>query len=247
MKKIIVFLVIAVIFIIYLITLDRKVYYLAIGDELSISSKEGYSKKIETYLRSKDKLEIFIDDFSTSNYRITDVINDINNNVKINHNNKDISKKNALIKADLITASIGMNDITSRINIKNINLSDNYDFLYEDVDEIINDLDQMLELLRKYCKEDIILVGLYYPFKVQNKELVNIFLYANNKFKVECEKYNINYIDIYNLFLENSDYLSSENNLYPSGDGYEAIYNQVVVTINNTLLKNSWFWIEKLL
>lgn len=243
MKKIILILISAIILIIYLLTADRKIYYLTLGDELSVinydDNDKSYSSKLSEYLDSKNKLEIFINDFSKENYRTTDVINDINNNIKIKYGNKNISIKNALIKADLLTISIGMNDIVSRINIKNINVYDNYEFLYDDVDKICNDLDQLLNLLRQYCKENIILIGLYYPFREQNQELTNIFLYANNKFKTVSEKYKISYVDIYNQFLENDDYLSSKAILYPSSDGYRVIYDQVKITINNTLLKNS--------
>ena len=243
MKKLILILIVISIFIIYILTVDRKIYYLTLGDELSIinydNNDDSASAKLSNYLSGKNKLEVFINNFSRENYHITDVINDINNNTKTNHNNKDISIKNALIKADLLTISIGMNDITAMINIKNINTSDSYEFLYNDIDKISDDLDQLLYLLRKYCKENIILIGLYYPFNEQNQELTNIFLYANNKFKTISEQYNINYIDIYHQFLENENYLSSKKLLYPSSDGYNAIYDQLVVTINNTMLKNS--------
>lgn len=240
MKKIFITgIVILLIFVIYLTTIDNKVYYLTLGDELSVSTDEvvSFSDKVVRYLNDKEKLEIFVNDFSKDNYYINDVINDIKENKKVNHENKNISIKNALIKADLLTLSIGMNDITSKINIKSVNLSNNYSFLYNDIDKIIVNLDEMLKLVRQYCKEDIILLGLYYPFNIQNQELVNIFLYGNNKFKEVATKYNVNYIDIYNIFLEDDKYLSKNNTLYPSQAGYNTIAEQIVVTINNTVLK----------
>lgn len=240
MKKLLISsVVIILIFIIYLTTLDRRVYYLTIGDELSISTDEvvSYSDKVVRYLNDNEKLEIFVNDFSKNNYYIKDVVSDIKENKKVNHENKSISIKNALIKADLLTISIGMNDITSKINIKNVNLSNNYSFLYDDIDKIVVDLDEMLKIVRQYCKEDIILLGLYYPFNIQNKELVNIFLYGNNKFKEVANKYNVRYIDVYNIFLEDDKYLSINNTLYPSQTGYNTITEQIVVTINNTVLK----------
>lgn len=231
--------VILLIFIIYLTTIDKKVYYLTLGDELSVSTDEivSFSDKVVRYLSDNEKLEIFVNDFSKDNYNINDVIDDIKENKKVNYENKSISIKNALIKADLLTISIGMNDITSKINIKNINLSNNYSFLYNEIDEVVIELDEMLKLIRIYCKEDIVLLGLYYPFNIQNQELVNIFLYGNNKFKEVADKYNVRYIDIYNIFLENDKYLSENNTLYPSQTGYNTIAEQIVVTINNTVLK----------
>ena len=240
MKKILITsMVVLLIFVIYLTTTDKKVYYLTLGDELSVSTDEviSFSDNVVRYLNDKEKLEIFVNDFSKDNNYINDVINDIKENKKINHENKNISIKNALIKADLLTISIGMNDITSKINIKSVNLSRDYSFLYNEIDKIVVNLDEMLKLVRSYCKEDIILLGLYYPFNIQNKELVNIFLYGNNKFKEAADKYNVRYIDIYNIFLENDKYLSINNPLYPSQTGFNTIAEQIVVTINNTVLK----------
>lgn len=239
MKKIIIISIVGlIIFLIYLTAADKKIYYVALGDELSLNiNNNNYSQTISEYLTANNKLEIFVNQFSKDNYHITDIINDIKNNKKININNKSKTIKNALIKADLLTLSIGINDITSKINIKNLNLSNDYNFLYDDIDEIVSDLDILLNLLRQYCKEDIMLVGIYYPFKIQNNDLADIFLYANNKFKETTKKYNINYIDIHNLFIENSEYLTE--NIYPSVEGYNIIAEQIIVTINNTLLKNS--------
>ncbi len=240
MKKILITsLVVLLIFIIYLTTIDKKIYYLTLGDELSISTDEvvSYSESISNYLDENNKLEVLVDEFSQNNHHITDIIKDIKDNRKAKHENKDISIKNALIKADLLTISVGMNDITSKINIKNLNLSNDYSFLYNDIDEITNDLEELLTLVRQYCKEDIVLVGLYYPFSVQNQELVNIFLYGNTKFKEISDKYKVKYIDIYNIFLEDEKYLSLPRTLYPSQTGYETIAEQIVVTINNTVLK----------
>ena len=103
MKKILVIgVVIISIFLIYLTTIDKKVYYVSLGDEISLGmTKEGYYEKsypiyIKEYLEEKKKSEIFIDDYETQKYRITDLINDINNNKEVEETNKKI--KNALIK-----------------------------------------------------------------------------------------------------------------------------------------------------
>ena len=155
-------------------------------------------------------------------------------------NGKKKTIKNALIKTDLLTITAGINDITSKINTQNINSINNYQDLYNNADQITSDLDKLLSLVREYCKEDIFLIGIYYPYTEQNQELNDIFVYMNNRFKDVASKYKTNYIDIYDLFRENINYLSN-NNIYPSIEGLEAISRQIIVTINNTVLKNSWF------
>lgn len=242
MKKILIISVIIVsIFIIYLTTIDRKIYYLSLGDDITtgeVKNNCGYSNYVEDYLKYYNKLEISINEFAKENYRITDIINDINNNKKISIDGKVKSLKNVLIKADLLTISIGLNDLTSKINNQNLVNNNNFVDLYDDVDNIANDLIKLLALIREYCKEDIFLIGIYYPYQIQNQDLNNVFIYMNNRFKEASNLYNIKYIDIYDLFSENSSYISSTN-IYPSKEGYEAIANQITITINNTVLKNS--------
>lgn len=233
MKKILVIgVVIISIFLIYLTTIDKKVYYVSLGDEISLGmTKEGYYEKsypiyIKEYLEEKKKLEIFIDDYETQGYRITDLINDINNNKEVEETNKTI--KNALIKSDLITLSIGTNDIISKINTEKALTKIDYNRLYKNIDEIINDLDKLLKLIREYCKEDIILIGI--NIQTEDEKLNEIINYANEKFKDISEKYKIYYID----------YLKKEQNkykIYPTKEEYKQISEQIIYTINSNLLK----------
>ena len=233
MKKILVIgVVIISIFLIYLTTIDKKVYYVSLGDEISLGiTKEGYYEKsypiyIKEYLEEQKKLEIFIDDYETQGYRITDLINDINNNKEVEETNKTI--KNALIKSDLITLSIGTNDIISKINTEKALTKIDYNRLYKNIDEIINDLDKLLKLIREYCKEDIILIGI--NIQTEDEKLNEIINYANEKFKEISEKYKIYYID----------YLKKEQNkykIYPTKEEYKQISEQIIYTINSNLLK----------
>ena len=103
MKKILILgVIILSIFIIYLTTLDKKVYYLVLGDEISLGLtsnnkyEKNYTEYIKEYLEEKNILEKYINEYTTQNYRITDIINDINNNKEIEDTKQ--SLKNALIK-----------------------------------------------------------------------------------------------------------------------------------------------------
>ena len=242
MKKILlIFSIIVIVFIIYITTVDRKIYYVALGDNittLELNNNKGFSNHINNYLNHYNKLESYINQFSKENYRITDIISDINNNKKIIVGNREKTIKNALIKADLLTLSIGLNDFTAKINNQNIDYINDYQTLYNYVDQICNDLEQLLVLIRQYCKEEIFLVGMYYPYSIQNIKLVNVFSYLNNRFKDISEFYDINYVDIYDLFMENPNYISSTM-IYPSKEGLEVIASQIIVTINTTIIKNS--------
>ena len=233
MKKILVLgVIITSIFLIYLTTIDKKVYYVSLGDEISLGmTKEGYYEKsypiyVKEYLEEKNKLETFIDDYEIQGYRITDLINDINNNKEVEETNKTI--KNALIKSDLITLSIGTNDIISKINTEKTLTKIDYNRLYKNIDEITQDLDKLLKLIREYCKEDIILIGI--NINTEDEKLNEIINYANEKFKETSKKNKIYYLDIFKNEI-------TEFKIYPTKDEYKQLSEQIICTINSNLLK----------
>lgn len=234
MKKILIIgIIILSIFLIYLTTIDKKVYYLALGDEISLGlTSEGYYEKnyteyIKEFLEETKKLETYVDDYKTQGYRITDIINDINNNKEIEDTKKTI--KNALIKADLVTISIGTNDIISKIeDINKINKFD-YNKLYKNIETISKDLEKLLILLREYCKEDIIMLGIY--INTKDEKTNEIIKLANQNFKTISEKYNIKYIDQYEL-------LTSKEYVYPNKLDHKIIGESIIGIINNNLLNN---------
>ena len=175
--------IVMIIFLIYLTSIDKEVYYLNLGDNVNESS--DYSKKIEEYLNDKQKLEKTVE-FTDIDYRTTDLIRDINDNKIIKVGSKKQTLKNALIKADLITLSIGKNDIYYKINNSQL------DELYEYVDEVLKDIKQLLAKIREYCKEDIIFIGII----DNNTNYPEVINYTNEKIKTMCEKQNIEFIDI---------------------------------------------------
>lgn len=185
MKKILTIgLVLLLIFIIYLCNVDRKVYYVALGNSFEYESdmSYGYSHYVKKYLKDKNVLEKFSDVFSRNDSRITDIINDIKINRKISSGGESFMIKNALVKADLVTISISYNDVVDRMED---------DSVYDYIDGLALDLDSLFSLMREYCKEDIVMVG----FFNQNK----IFRYLNKKFKEVCLAYDVSYVDISNI------------------------------------------------
>ena len=236
MKKILIIgVIILSVFIIYLTTLDKKVYYLVLGDEISLGMVEegyyqkGYADYIKEYLEEKNKLDIYIPDYATNNYQITDVINDINNNKEIEETNKTI--KNALIKADLITISIGNNDILQKISNEKKLTKIDYKKLKNNIDTILEDMDKMQQLIREYSKEDIIQIGIY--INNEDEKIDELIHYANEKAKTISNKNKIAYIDLYEILNTNKT-----PKIYPTEKEYKLISEATINIINNNLLNN---------
>ena len=236
MKKILLILIVFVaVFLIYLFNIDNKVYYLSLESYNEFSDENGdYNESVINYLSLNNKLERAVVEFSKKNYLINDLVNDIKENKKITFNNKNLTLKNALIKADLVTMFIGMNEINNKLLSPKTNNLNQYNY----IDNLLIDLDKLFSLTREYCKEDIFIVGVYYPYQDYQSGLVDLFSYYNERYKDLANKYNMKYIDIYNPFLENPSYLSSNSNIFPSLKGYKYISDQIIITINETVLKN---------
>lgn len=177
------------IFIIYIFTRDNKIYYINFMDT-NIEDKM-YMDYLKEEIEAKGKLEYY-DSYYTRDYRTTDFIRDINDNIKIN--NKNI--QNLLIKADVITIMIGNNEL--HYKIKQTEMIELYDYS----DSLLNDIENLFKLIRKYCKEKIFFIGFYND---DSEEYDELYSYINLKLEDLCNEYNIVFIDSNNVFDNNQN------------------------------------------
>lgn len=230
-KKIILFLLLVSIVLIGINVKDNKISYISIGDGLSKGMNYnnfesiGYSDYLYNYLKKNNKIELYTKDFSNENNRITDLIDDINNNISININNKKIYIQNAIKNADILTISIGMNEILYKYGN---HVNDGY--MYSYIDECISDLNKLIKIITKLNNKDIFLLGFYNP--TDDNELDEFIEYTNKKVIELCNEYKINYIDTYSIFNNNKHLIYNDNNYYPNQDGYKLIANSIKNKLN---------------
>lgn len=173
MKKIIVvILCVILVFFIYIFTKDDKVLYFKVSDY----TNNKYDEKVIDYLDNKKKLENYVIYKNLDNYRIVDLINDIKNNKEIKKDGKNYSINNLLVKSELIILDIGHNDFLY-CKLKN---NDMYDY----INEILVDFDNLFNLIRKYTKENIIVV-FDYNIEQEYKD------YLYERLLLKADKYNI--------------------------------------------------------
>lgn len=217
-------LVIVLVFMIYNTTKDEKIYYVVLGDYMSLSDNVNYTNLLRNDFKNQNKLEEYNNFFVKKDYRINDLIYIIQENERIKGKNI----KNLLIKADLVTLSIGNNDLIYKFGF---NPSSKID-LIKYVDEMMVDMDKLLSEIRINCKEKIILLSFYCPQVYKNNLLYNeIIEYANKKLRKLSTNYNINFIDIHSIIKQNNNY--QDENLYSNKDINISIYNKV-----NKIAKN---------
>lgn len=185
-------LVILTVFVIYLTTMDRNIYYL----DLNMGNYK-YEKTIVNFLKDEKKLEKYVTGYIEKDYRTTDLINDIKNNKSINIKNKKQTIKNALIKADLLIYAPSINDINYKLK------TTNQKELYNYADEMLEDMEGAIKLMRQYCKEDIIVIGL----ENSNKKIFN---YINEKLGEICYENKIYFINPLKLNKNGKKYVEKE-------------------------------------
>lgn len=173
MKKLLLGIVcILLIFFIYIFTKNDKITYFSISDQ----NNNMIDKKVIKYLDNKNILDNYVIYQNSTNYRVIDLINDINDNKKIVYKNKEYTINNLLVKSELIILNIGHNDLIY-CNLKN-------EDMYKYINEFVDDLDNLFLLIRDITKEKIILV-----FDYDLDEEYYEYLHERMKFKLD--KYNV--------------------------------------------------------
>lgn len=183
------FLIVVLIFLIYTFNIKNDIFYFNVMDK-----KYDYDTYNVLLNENLDNVQKYIS-YEQDDYRLTDLIRDINDNIIVN--NRKI--QNILIKADIITLMIGNNELNYKI--KNIDMTE----LFEYSNSLLEDLDDLFKLVRKYSKEKIFFIGFYNS----NEYYEELYRYLNLRIKDMCDSYNIVYID------RLMDFSSEENvNIY---------------------------------
>lgn len=215
---------------IYVINIDRKALVFAVGDSIAMgktdigNSIKSHNVYVKEYLEGEGKLEKYIDTYQKKGLRINDVINDINYNKKIVYEDKNYTIKNLLIKSDLVTISINNDDLYNRISTYH-----NVEELYNWVDEITVEYENMISLIREYCKEKVIVTGYYYPNSMNdNEEITSLLIYLNNEFLQISQINQIEYIDTFSLLIENQNTIGK---YFPTKFGYQVIGEEIIKKI----------------
>ena len=188
--------IVLLVFLVYKVFLDNQIYYL----NLNTISNDDYSKYYKETLEQNDKLEYYNNDYNVEDYRITDLIRFINENTEIVVNGKKQTINHALIKADIITVWVGMNELSYKINTEDIQE------LYRYSDTILMDLEELVLLLRKFSKEKIIFMNFYNPGNSKYDEVIS---YLNSKMNAIAIEYEIDVLDVSHIVnnkIETEDY-----------------------------------------
>ncbi len=235
-KKLIIFcFLLLIIYLIYMTFHNDKINYLAIGDSLSLGVNAyneegyGYSDYLASYLKENNKLNNYSKDFAFAGFRIADLQHQLDMNQVLARQNKTLSFKKCLREADLVTISIGGNDLLTEINMSTSDISIIDEKKLLDIfSKKMKELDNLLKSIRKYNNRKIILLGYYNPYEYTDIVPDRVFAYFDEEMKKVTTKYDIEFVSIYRVFKNNNDYLPNPTNIHPSNEGYKAIYLEIM-------------------
>lgn len=210
---------------IYTKTEGNKKNYLVIGDSLSKGINEygvvsyGYSDFIKDYLENKKILKNYNKTYTDVNYKVSDIVKIL----EYNESKNNISLNRLIKEADIITISLGIDEIYYKINKNNQNI-------YTYIDNMISDYNKILNYISKFHHDKVYILGYYNT----TKNNIDIFNYANYKLEVLTKKYNYTYIDLSKILDNNPTYISQINNNYmPNIRGYQKISQIIVENLKN--------------
>jgi len=232
-KYIVMLLIVASIFLIYCLFKNDKINYIALGDSLAEGMNPygevgySYTDYFADYLKDNNNLSYYTKKYTKTGYTTTDLISVLTQN--------NLLKKD-LRESDLVTVSIGANDFLKSFNIKDLKVN-NILKLKDNVIKILPNLDNCIKEIKKYAKEDVIIIGYYNPipflFNISGKDLDTLFAYIDDEYKKIADKYECKYISLYQLFKNNSNFLPNPADIHPNLAGYEAIAKEIIKVYKN--------------
>lgn len=228
LKYLVLIIIVISVFLIYILFKNDKINYIALGDSLAEGVNSygevgySYTDYYADYLDENNKLSYYTKEYTESGYTTLDIIKELETN---NTMKKDLRESN------LVTISIGANDLLNKIKIENLNVNEILT-LKKEISPILIDLESCIKEIRKYAKEDIVVVGYYNPipflFNTSGNDLDELFAYIDDEYKKITEKYDCIYISIYQLFKQNSSFLPNPSNIHPNYEGYKAIADEII-------------------
>lgn len=223
------------IFLIYKNNNKNNVNYTSLGDGFSLGKDSfgridyGYSDYVKDYLLENKKLNKYIKSFSDEKMNIEKLYEYILINKKITLKNKEFNLRNVLRETEILTMSIGLNDLI--YGIATIQIKSPFE-----VDNVINEIDinfnTLINEIKKYYKGKIYVIG-YYKSPLYNSITNDSIEKLNKIFK---ENKDVVYIAIDNIINDNNNF-SNPNSYYPNRIGHKIISQKIISKISKSLEK----------
>lgn len=183
-----------------------------VGTGLTAYNVKGYSYNdyLKDYYEKNSILKEYITEFSNAEETTETLILKLQNNYTLESTGLSITQ--AISKAKILTVSIGMNELSHKMEIET-----------EEIETYINNIEKIFKLLRIYNKKEIFLTSLYETSFLNNTKVTEI----NNRLKQLCDTYQVHYIDITDI-LKNKEYIFNNTSFYFNYRGHRNISEEIL-------------------
>jgi len=210
--------------IIYNIYKEKGIYYLALGELPKDQYRYEYQDYVIDYLKENNSLKKYNKNFLRENYNTKIFLELIENSETSIIEGEKETITAAIDRANLITISLGNNELEEIIEKKARK------FNYE-IDNIFKNYDEILSKIRFLTNSPIIIIGYFNAYDKGNIDVEKIYTYAENKLNEFLEYENVYIIKLYNEF-KNDKYTEKLDKIAPSIDGYKFIANKIIEIYN---------------
>ena len=194
---------------------NAKYSITSIGDKLSLginsygSKDYSYINYYQDYLK-KTKEHVSINNaYSKENQTIKEVLLLLKETPEL---------KRVLYDTNCLIITLGYNDLLERQS-----LEEDKTQIDQVIEDILVDYKELIKEIRKYYKEDIIVIG-YYTSPLEDYYLIEGIKRLNKGLKEE----NVIYIDTDSILKNKQKYFSNPKSYYPNYLGYERISSQII-------------------
>lgn len=186
-------------------TVESKITLVSLGDGFSVGMTpyKVVGTSFNDYLKEMYENANILD-YSNNEFSINHLsIHDLNEYIEENSIGKFTRTpiKQTLAQADIITIAIGLDEFAD------ISLQD--DISKENIENYIKEMNILLSSIREFSDKKIIVIGLYPAYNFTKKDAVEI----NSQISKVCGKYNVNFLDILAISL-NEDYYLEKTSYY---------------------------------
>lgn len=209
-------------YLIYFFNKEEKLNIVALGDGIASGETSynidgiSFNDYIKEYYDSKKLLKSYDNKYAFKNYKISELINDLKNNDL--HENEELFIKQILHNADLITISIGEEELVK------LSITEDLDTDY--LKKFINEYDDLMYMLKSITEAKIVLIGFYENNYLDKSKVIIL----NSELSNIAIKYEAIFINISDLML-NKDYYVDNKSFYFNYKGHKEIAEMIIHSI----------------
>lgn len=213
---------------IYFHTESEQINVLALGDGIStgmtVYHVEGYdyNEYLTEYLNEQNKLGTYYKYFNEIDETASNLVNKINNN--ITSIDKKIKLKQAIKEADIITISLGMDELNNYAKKNTLGSTK--------INGFLNKYKEVLEKIRSLNDKKLYIIGLYESNLINETKIDKI----NMELEQIAYQFQAKYIEIKDITTQ-KEFFKANNNYYLNYKGQEYIFNKIKETLEQNTIK----------